>query len=132
MNPRPLYRWKSFWLGVLVIAFLGWAWGWSMDRYFGGYLAARPARVGAVAIPGKISLSIRKTETSGIGYFYEKSDGWTPLPPALTWSAEWGGIKAAFAYWFLILLFLLAWSGWLAWRWRRIKRLDASRHEAVK
>ena len=22
---RPLYRWKSFWFGVLVIAFLGWA-----------------------------------------------------------------------------------------------------------
>ena len=23
---RPLYRWKSFWLGLFVLVFLGWAW----------------------------------------------------------------------------------------------------------
>jgi hypothetical protein len=26
MPPRPLYRWKSFWLGVFVLGFLAWAW----------------------------------------------------------------------------------------------------------
>jgi len=26
MTPRPLHRWKSFWLGILVLGFLGWAW----------------------------------------------------------------------------------------------------------
>lgn len=26
MTPRPIYRWKSFWLGVCVLGFLGWAW----------------------------------------------------------------------------------------------------------
>jgi hypothetical protein len=25
MKPRPIYRWKSFWLGVVVVAFMGWA-----------------------------------------------------------------------------------------------------------
>ena len=26
MKPRPFYRWKSFWLGLCVLVFLGWAW----------------------------------------------------------------------------------------------------------
>lgn len=36
--PRPFYRWKSFWLGVLVLGFLGWAWAestgwWTFARW---------------------------------------------------------------------------------------------------
>ena len=27
------------------------------------------------------------------------------------------------AHWFVALVFLLAWSGWLVWRWRRMRRL---------
>ena len=30
MSRRPIYRWKSFWLGVVVLCFLGWAWARSM------------------------------------------------------------------------------------------------------
>ena len=30
---RPLYRWKTFWLGLLVLIFLGWAWHASKDRF---------------------------------------------------------------------------------------------------
>ncbi|HEY1122473.1 MAG TPA: hypothetical protein VGE67_12765 [Haloferula sp.] len=29
---RPIYRWKSFWLGLLVLAFLSWAWWNSFQR----------------------------------------------------------------------------------------------------
>jgi len=25
MKPRPFYKWKSFWLGVVVLVFMGWA-----------------------------------------------------------------------------------------------------------
>lgn len=25
MRPRPFYRWKSFWFGLLVLVFMGWA-----------------------------------------------------------------------------------------------------------
>jgi len=32
MNPRPLYHLKSFWFGMLVVGFLGWAWFRSIDR----------------------------------------------------------------------------------------------------
>lgn len=30
MTPRPIYRWKTFWLGLLVTCFLTWAWHDSM------------------------------------------------------------------------------------------------------
>jgi flagellar biogenesis protein FliO len=32
------------------------------------------------------------------------------------------------AHWFLILLFLIIWTGFLAWRWRRMKRRAESRN----
>ncbi|MEK7951545.1 hypothetical protein [Luteolibacter soli] len=32
MNARRIYRWKSFWLGVVVLVFLGWAWVRSMNH----------------------------------------------------------------------------------------------------
>ena len=34
------------------------------------------------------------------------------------------GRGIAVPHWFLILLFLVPWSGWLAWRWRKIKRFS--------
>ena len=37
-----------------------------------------------------------------------------------------------FMFIFLMLLFLVPWSGWLAWRWRKFKRLDASRQLVFK
>jgi len=30
MTPRPIYRWKSFWLGVILLLFLAWSWERSM------------------------------------------------------------------------------------------------------
>jgi hypothetical protein len=30
---RPIHRWKSLWLGILVITFLGWAWWQSLHRW---------------------------------------------------------------------------------------------------
>ena len=39
MTPRPFYRWKSFWLGLCVLVFLGWAWRDSLSRRASAYLA---------------------------------------------------------------------------------------------
>ena len=30
--PRPIYRWKSFWLGILVLTFLCWTWSNSFQK----------------------------------------------------------------------------------------------------
>ncbi|MCW1922623.1 hypothetical protein OKA05_08660 [Luteolibacter arcticus] len=32
MTPRPCYRWKTFWLGLFVASFLGWAW-WDSNSH---------------------------------------------------------------------------------------------------
>lgn len=26
MTPRPIHRWKTFWIGILILTFLSWAW----------------------------------------------------------------------------------------------------------
>lgn len=31
-SPRPFYRWKTFWLGLLTLTFLSWAWWDSFQR----------------------------------------------------------------------------------------------------
>ncbi|MCW1921081.1 hypothetical protein OKA05_00860 [Luteolibacter arcticus] len=35
VTPRPLIKWKSFWLGILVLGFLGGAWVFSMHHSAG-------------------------------------------------------------------------------------------------
>lgn len=34
MRPRPIYRWKCFWFGLLVLVFIAWAAGDSFSRQF--------------------------------------------------------------------------------------------------
>ncbi len=48
------------------------------------------------------------------------------IPPALSTQYAFGSGDPAgmrLAHWFLVLLFLVPWSGWLAWRWRRMRKL---------
>ena len=36
MTPRPIYRWKTFWIGLIYVSLVGWAW-WDNTharRYF--------------------------------------------------------------------------------------------------
>ena len=33
MPPRSLYRWKTFWFGLLIVVFFAWAW-WDSHRHF--------------------------------------------------------------------------------------------------
>jgi len=36
MTPRSIIRWKSFWFGILMLGFLGWAW-WDSSNYTTGF-----------------------------------------------------------------------------------------------
>ena len=123
---RPLYRWKSFWFGVLVIAFLGWAW-------------VRSVKVADTWTYGFPSSQMGGGNEAGTALLYWYAD--TPAGPGLiAFARPWvnadnppvRAVKVTFSKelreikvrdWFLNLLFLVPWSGWLAWRWRRIKRL---------
>ena len=45
------------------------------------------------------------------------------FPKAVNWETYDRQLQVSVADWYLILLFLLPWSGWLARRWWRMKRL---------
>ncbi len=122
MTPRPLYRWKSFWFGILVLGFLGWAWGSALDQT--STLVIRKGGYAYSAGAGTLGVYIVETGFFEAGIF-RGNPGSSPLfPPFVEKKTEvwWTGFLVA--YWFLILLFLVPWSGWLAWRWRKIKRLS--------
>ena len=116
----PIYRWKSFWLGVLVLAFLCWAWGRSFIRdewllfmnYSGGQSAGRVWITRWESTYSVHPLGFITTENAAAFVF--------GAPVLLEESHDFRSI--GFAHWFLILFFLMPLSGWIIWRCRRIKR----------
>lgn len=127
MHPRPLHRWKSFWLGLIVLIFLGWAW----VRSTGGWDEVH------FTSPGSSNAVFGSNATEGLSF------GWTDypfVPEGVSFASFRGGqINNWFpeavtlvggrtlecvtiAHWFLILLFLVPWAGFLFWRIRRMRR----------
>jgi hypothetical protein len=132
MTPRPIYRWKSFWLGVLVLGFLGWAWVrsmdhrdafdfgvgadmWQIDSNFGTISASRHAQLG----PGRGIDFLGFTSEPGGGYMREFPRAFEHVTLENFPRSKWWTV----ADWFVILLFLVPWVLFLAWRWWRMKRL---------
>jgi hypothetical protein len=117
MKPRPFYRWKSFWLGILVLLFLGWAWRDSM----------RFETLAQVAGPiGKFEVS----RLEGTTFVYERSTGFSESElsrqPRLTTAKvmagnlSWAGIRCFRVRDVPVFLsFLALWSAWLFWHWKR-------------
>ena len=117
MHPRPFYRWKSFWFGVLFLAFLGWSswdsrrnattlsdWGWALVR------------------SESQTIFLHRPRTLFFGGGYQRrfdSIGWDKE------TAFWGD-RGAFSVcipdYVLGSILFLPWLGWLAWRWRKQKR----------
>jgi hypothetical protein len=127
MTPRPLYRWKSFWFGMLVIVFLGWSWARSNERR--EYVDWVKGTGGTFVEQHQGCVSFKR------GYLIILSTGLRTGGNATTFQGRWfpdaverqpfyGGFSVYLAHWFLILLFLVPWSGSLAWRWCKIKRLS--------
>jgi hypothetical protein len=129
--PRPIHRTKSLWLGLLAL--LGGAWIRSMayvDGFFwlaGSFAITAGQGLGAVYFTCDVSFS----SAAPMRVFQWVHD---PIPPegepwfgrAFVWETYVGQLQLTIAWWFLILLFLLAWSSFLAWRRRRIRRLTGS------
>ena len=128
MTPRPLYKWKSFWLGILVLGFLGWAWrdsghhrsyaGWSRGPQDHEVFMAE-SRIGWVG-----TRYVNGRTGDSISYYREEMKFGFEFPEALSWRIDFhafiGGVREVkVAHWFLLLLFLVPWSAFLAWRWRR-------------
>ncbi len=139
MTPRSLYRWKSFWFGVLVLVFLSWSWVRSMVA--GDY----------IPINGSLEEVARIDQSGGriaVGWVLENpvfslpeiplamqfQQGELPWFPAAVkyWSPVDGWGAVGVAHWFLIVLFLAAWAGCLAWRRRRMRKFFFPPGDAAK
>ena len=140
MFPRPFHRWKSFWLGVLVLIFLGWAWvrsihcrdvvSWGEAHGGRGILLSQrdskvlitwnTSKIIAVVAPGFSVSSVNLNPRSH-----------TVFPRAIHWREfpDYPLPTTSIAHWFLIFLFLLPWTTFLVWRNRRMKRLAAAAGE---
>jgi hypothetical protein len=124
MKQRPLIKWKSFWLGILVLGFLGWAWAFSMGRSSGvkwlqGARASSLAQLDGTA--GVSSVAFSASHWKGEWIVWNETEVISDIPrvpPAF--HLEEAGIHVA--HWFLILLFLVPWVGFLAWRVRRQRK----------
>jgi len=135
MTPRRLIRWKSFWLGILVLGFLGWAWVRSVnvvDRFswiepfvgIGGELSQAEGWIGFAA--GENLGPSREYTYSSSEFLHEE---W-PVRTFRLLVDEDEVLYAGISHWFLILLFLVPWSAFLAWRWRR-QRILTRTHDAA-
>jgi len=132
MKPRPLYKWKSFWLGILVLGFLGWAWVRSTTyldeaRFLfqddGWRLASNSGSLAARRFDGLVNptAGVRKFEFNS----KPASENNRKIPPpfeSLPYAASPRLHVWRVAYWFLILLFLVPWSAWLFFHWKREQR----------
>ena len=116
MRPRPLYKWKSFWLGILVLGFMGWAWARSTARMDGvswGYNDKGDNMELWHAFGGiDFSMGNDPFDTGTVpgigGYSYNLAV--SPVP------------TGRLPIWFLMLHFCLVWSAWLFFHWKREQR----------
>lgn len=120
MNPRPIYRWKTFWFGVLVIAFLGW--GWERSLRFHSFCLAGWIVLGQKSgeICFVVPLHKDRSPVEFVDVPFEQDSLW--LAPAFTHESFKGDQWLCVAHWVLTILFLIPWAAFLAWRWRRLKR----------
>ena len=137
MTPRPIHRWKTLWFGITVILFLGWAWEKSNSRMNAACWVHAATSEGLFLrnLPGTTQIEY----TGPNHHIY-------PLTPAIQWYSnprvypeEWfpkpvffepfgnkGGWTLNLPHWLLILLFLIPWLAFLAWRSRRMHHLTES------
>ncbi len=132
MNPRPFHRWKSFWIGIFVIAFLGWAWVYSIGRL--SYVliphGSKMEHFAMAQFDARISVGGCQVPQGMVAETKPPNDlDWSEnewFPPALDSAYPFdAGEGYSIAHWFLILLFLIPWTLWLVWRTRKFKRLAA-------
>lgn len=140
MNQRRLDRRKSFWLGLFVLLFLGWAWSDSIHR-------ALKLRVGSPLAPGCLVLCqsdgklfvSRHPLAGGSDLFCDELLAGSVPGPVSLWKDRHGNPHFSFpppasvvwdtdgwslggAHWLLMLLVATGLSMWIRWRSRCEKR----------
>ncbi|MEK7951619.1 hypothetical protein [Luteolibacter soli] len=138
MPPRPIHRWKSLWLGLIILLFLTWAWARSRTHADGVIIQLYSLTWTGVesadgyAMWNTITYRPGSPYTGPPGRFHtiavsrkQAGDWFKPpikienrdlQPPQPTFTSH--GI----ALWLITLLYLLTWLSFLAWRWQRIRK----------
>jgi len=133
MTPRLLHRWKSFWLGLFVLLFLGWAWTRSLGHVDGFNWMRKGIMITAGHGYGSIDLSWDPSRAPSslemFQWLHEPITG-TEVPEfakAVNWEHyESQIIQMQVAYWLIILVFLLLWAAWLFLYQKRERRKSSS------
>jgi hypothetical protein len=134
MTPRPIYKWKSFTLGVVVLVFLGWAWVRSVQHRDAVtvYFPSAQHSVTLASRAGSCTVAWEELPSTGVTWpvFTTQSSArntgiWFQEAVEI---GDMGGGRywAEMAYWFIILLVLVAWSLLLILRWRRVRSSQRS------
>jgi hypothetical protein len=120
MTPRPVYRWKSFWFGILVLGFLGFAWieskhsaTWCAIRVFDDTLGLGNWN-GYVCVFNQRHFEVHRFMWMNLAIIFDPE--WFPFP-----FLPGEGIFRV-AHWFVIFLFLVLWLAFLSWCVRKQKK----------
>ena len=134
MTSRPLHRWKTLWFGILILVFLVWGWARSQSHFdFVNYHFGTTSGDGFSNSGGYVTwasntfISIPPSPTHvRWGSIAVINNHWFPPPIEATRSSGTASSRYSIAHWLLILLFLLPWSAFLTWRWRRSRHRTKS------
>ena len=130
MTPRPIHKWKTFWLGLIILAFLTWAWARGRDHQdYAAILLPTGTWCGINSSNGKATLII--TTYKGFlraGYIsYGSGDSdlharWFPVPIRYIRDDSTFATQTYYgiAHWLLTFLFFLGWASFLLFRSRRL------------
>ncbi len=148
MHLRRRHQTKSFWLGLCVLLFLGWAWFSSVHR-------ATKLRIGSVSAPGCLIIGqsrgtvftafcndpygmmdcdvLQQGSPSGPVSVWMDHHGspYFSTPSAISGDSGFAGWIVGIAHWFLILLYVVIWILWMRWRSRLERRFVDSVKEGM-
>ena len=142
MEPRPIYQWKSFLLGVVLLAFMGWAWQQGMQKDQGVSVSTPVVAFGIGQVEGQAGVFAVSIKQS-----WDVSRSSTPRMDQAVWFPSFGSVSlsqvngsapyvwyfhARFAHWFLIFAVVVGWSAWLRWRWKRLEGKGAGASMAAE
>jgi hypothetical protein len=124
MTPRPIYRWKCFWFGLLCLAFLGSAWVRSLGYQSSLHISWGGGESILAQERGEVQLAVPAHPSRPQIVFYDSAIDReeTEIASAFTHAVFKGDQLFWTAHWFLMLLFSVPWVAFLGWRRRRQNR----------
>jgi hypothetical protein len=134
--PRPFHRWKIFWVGLLMLGFLGMSWFRSLNSREGFQGSIGDRVVQCDHSHSEVSLHVREGSPAFHPEFHlvhERAWGdanWFPQPFSFSsFDSKGSGSYLLYyrvAHYLLILLLCFVWIPPMIWRFRRTKRSAAS------